>query len=378
MKIISVVGARPNFMKVAPIDKQLRSLSYEFSVNENVQNSIRNGRIKIQHLICHTGQHYDEKMSKVFFDELQLPKPDFYLGVGGGSHAEQTGRVMIEFEKVLIQEKPDLVIVVGDVNSTIACSLTAVKLGIKVAHVEAGLRSFDRDMPEEINRILTDSISDFLFVSEPDGMKNLRKEGKKEEKVIFVGNTMIDSLVNYLPVIEKSKILSELGLKKEDYVLVTFHRPSNVDKEDNLRSIVELLNRLSGIRKVVFPVHPRTRKKLTETSLDTALNRNIILTEPIGYIDFISLVKNSSLVITDSGGIQEETTFLGVPCITTRKTTERPITVEIGTNVLVGEDFEKAFSVASDILNGKMKMGRIPELWDGKAAERIVDRLVSE
>ncbi len=365
MKIISVVGARPNFMKVAPIHK---------AVNERRKTS----KVKIEHLICHTGQHYDEKMSKVFFDELELPRPDFYLGVGGGSHAEQTGRVMIEFEKVLLQEKPDLVIVVGDVNSTIACSLTAVKLGVKVAHVEAGLRSFDWSMPEEINRILTDSISDYLFVSEPDGIKNLRKEGKEEEKIIFVGNTMIDSLVNYLPVIEQSKILSELNLVKEDYVLVTFHRPSNVDNEENLKRIVELLNRLSVYKKVVFPVHPRTKKKLEETDLVKTLHKNIILTEPIGYIGFIALVKNSVLVITDSGGIQEETTFLGVQCITTRKTTERPITVEIGTNTLVGEDFEMAFSVASDILNGKKKTGQIPELWDGKAAERIVERLLSQ
>lgn len=372
MKIISVVGARPNFMKVAPIHKQLLVMSDELLVKSKTENP----KLKIEHLICHTGQHYDEKMSKVFFDELELPKPDFYLGVGGGSHAEQTGRVMIEFEKIMIQEKPDLVIVVGDVNSTIACSLAAVKLGIKVAHVEAGLRSFDRDMPEEINRILTDSISDYLFVSEPDGIKNLRKEGKKEEKIIFVGNTMIDSLVNYLPVIEKSKILSELSLVKEDYVLVTFHRPSNVDMDKNLSEIVNLLNKISEKKKVVFPIHPRTKKKLKETYLDKTLHKNIILTEPIGYIDFIALVKNSAVVITDSGGIQEETTFLGVPCITTRKTTERPITVEIGTNVLVGEDFEKAFSVASDILNGKKKIGQIPKLWDGKAAERIVGLLI--
>ncbi|KAF0148583.1 MAG: UDP-N-acetylglucosamine 2-epimerase [Ignavibacteria bacterium] len=315
-------------------------------------------------------------MSKVFFDELELPKPDFYLGIGGRSHAEQTGKVMIEFEKVLIQEKPDLVIVVGDVNSTIACSLTAVKHGIKTAHVEAGLRSFDRTMPEEINRILTDSISDYLFVSEPDGVKNLRKEGKKEEEIILVGNTMIDSLVNYLPVIEKSNIVLELDLENKNYILVTFHRPSNVDVEENLKSIVELLNGLSVYRKIVFPVHPRTKQKLALMGLDKLLKSNIILTEPLGYIDFISLIKNSALVITDSGGIQEETTYLGIPCITTRKTTERPITIEIGTNILAGEDFDKAFMLATDILNGKVKRGKIPELWDGKASERIVEFLL--
>ena len=366
IKIISVVGARPNFMKVAPLYKAINEKREKLNVN-------------IEHLICHTGQHYDEMMSKVFFDELELPIPDFFLGIGGGSHAEQTGKVMIEFEKILINQKPDLVIVVGDVNSTIACSLAAVKLGIKVAHVEAGLRSNDRTMPEEINRILTDSISDYLFVSEPEGIKNLRKEGKKEEEIIFVGNTMIDSLVNYLPVIEKSKILSELELAKEDYVLVTFHRPSNVDNVENLNSIVELLNRLSVYKKVVFPIHPRTKERLFNSGLEKNLHKKeIIFTDPIGYIDFISLVKNSSLVITDSGGIQEETTFLGVPCITTRKTTERPITVEIGTNVLVGEDFEKAYSAAMNIFNGNKKIGWIPELWDGKAAERIVDRLMNE
>jgi len=322
MKIISVVGARPNFMKVAPISKQFSVISRQYSV---------------KHLICHTGQHYDEKMSKVFFDELGLPKPDFYLGIGGGTHAEQTGRVMIEFEKVLMDGKPDLVIVVGDVNSTIACSLTAVKLGIKVAHVEAGLRSYDREMPEEINRILTDSISDYLFVSEPDGIRNLKNEGVSEEKIFYVGNTMIDSLVNLLPKIEKSEVVRMYNLEKDSYILVTFHRPSNVDTEINLKNIVELLNRLSEHKKVVFPIHPRTKKKLEEYSLLPTLHSSLVLTDPLGYIDFISLVKNSALVITDSGGIQEETTFLGVPCITTRKTTERPITVEIGTNVLVGK-----------------------------------------
>lgn len=410
MKIISVVGARPNFMKVAPIHKQLRVLNYEFSVvgkteeqlkvlsddpakihgagfsiNDSEQTTKHSKSctgcslgVKIQHLICHTGQHYDEKMSKVFFEELEMPVPDYYLGIGSGSHAEQTAKVMIEFEKVLLKEKPDLVIVVGDVNSTIACSLTAVKLGVKVAHVEAGLRSRDKSMPEEVNRILTDSISDFLFVSEPDGVINLRKEGKKEEEIIFVGNTMIDSLVNYLPKIENSGILKELNILKGDYILVTFHRPSNVDDEGNLNRIVEMLNGLSELKKIVFPVHPRTRNNLRERGVTEKLNKNIILTEPIGYIDFICLIKNSALVITDSGGIQEETTYLGVQCITTRKTTERPVTVDIGTNILVGEDFTKAFDRAKEILSGDVKTGRIPELWDGKAAYRIVDYIIKK
>ncbi|MEW6654789.1 MAG: UDP-N-acetylglucosamine 2-epimerase (non-hydrolyzing), partial [Bacteroidota bacterium] len=314
------------FLVKRKTQEQLKVLSYELLIN-NPEQTTQNSKFKIQHLICHTGQHYDEKMSKVFFEELEMPKPDYYLGIGSGSHAEQTGKVMIEFEKVLIQEKPDLVIVVGDVNSTIACSLTAVKLGIKVAHVEAGLRSLDKNMPEEVNRILTDSISDYLFVSEPDGIKNLRKEGKKEEEIIFVGNTMIDSLVNYLPKINVSNIIQNLELIPQNYILVTFHRPSNVDSEKNLNEIIILLNKLAEQKKVVFPVHPRTRNKINENKLSAALHKNIILTEPIGYIDFISLIKNCSLVITDSGGIQEETTFLGVQCITTRKTTERPITV---------------------------------------------------
>ncbi len=366
MKIISVVGARPNFMKVAPINKALK------------KHNIQNPESIIQHLICHTGQHYDEKMSKVFFDELGLPKPDFYLGIGGCSHAEQTGKVMIEFEKVLMEEKPDIVIVVGDVNSTIACSLTAVKLGIKVAHVEAGLRSNDRTMPEEINRILTDSISDYLFVSEPYGLINLKREGTSKNKIFYVGNTMIDSLVHFTPLINKSNVLHRFSLTINEYVLVTFHRPSNVDSEANLLEILNLLKKISQKEKVIFPIHPRTKNRLIQLGFEKIFDgKEIIFTDPIGYIDFISLVMNSTLVITDSGGIQEETTFLGVPCITTRKTTERPITIEIGTNVLVGEDFNKAYEIAVDIMNGKIKKGKIPELWEGKAAERIVEILLS-
>jgi UDP-N-acetylglucosamine 2-epimerase (non-hydrolysing) len=361
-KIISVVGARPNFMKVAPISKQITVIEKEYN---------------IQHLICHTGQHYDENMSKIFFDELELPHPDFYLGVGSGSHAEQTAKVMIEFEKILIKEKPDCVIVVGDVNSTIACSLTAVKLGIKAAHVEAGLRSYDRSMPEEINRILTDSISDLLFVTEKSGKDNLLKEGVNEDKIFFVGNTMIDSLVYYLPKVNSNKIIDHYGIKMGNMILATFHRPSNVDDKKKLEEIVELLNRLSDFKKVIFPIHPRTKSNLIDFNLDKQLSKNIIIVEPLGYIDFISLITNSSLVITDSGGIQEETTYLGVQCITTRKTTERPITVDEGTNTLVGEDFELAFDTAKNILEGKIKKGNIPELWDGKAAERIVGILLN-
>jgi UDP-N-acetylglucosamine 2-epimerase (non-hydrolysing) len=364
-KIISVVGARPNFMKVAPIHKAFQKLVTRHSS-------------LVTHKICHTGQHYDDKMSKIFFDELEMPKPDFYLGVGSGSHAEQTARVIIEFEKILLSEKPDLVIVVGDVNSTIACALTAVKLGIKVAHVEAGLRSFDRTMPEEINRILTDSISDYLFVTEKSGLENLKREGVSEDKMFFTGNVMIDSIVNFLSKVENSKILENLFLLPFNFLLVTLHRPSNVDSEKNLKNIINLLNSLSKKIKIIFPVHPRTRKNLESFGLLETLNSNIILTEPLGYIDFIALVKNSSLVLTDSGGIQEETTYLGVPCVTLRATTERPVTVDIGTNYLVGEDTHAAEKVCRDILANQFKKGQIPEFWDGHAAERIANILLND
>lgn len=371
MKIISVVGARPNFMKVAPIYKQLNK-------KRQMLNGIDNTASNIEHLICHTGQHYDEKMSDIFFRQLGLPAPDFYLGVGGGSHAEQTGKIMIEFEKILLKEKPDLVIVVGDVNSTIACSLTAKKLHIKVAHIEAGLRSFDREMPEEINRILTDSISDYLFVTEKSGLENLKHEGIEDNKVFFVGNCMIDSLISFLPLTENSDISAQLNIKDEKYILVTMHRPSNVDNEVMLKKLIALLISLSEKRKIVFPIHPRTNKNLETFGLLNQLNDNVILTEPIGYIDFITLVKNTELIITDSGGIQEESTFLGVQCITLRKTTERPSTVEVGTNQLLGEDFDKAKEAALNVLDGFTKKGTIPELWDGNAAERIVDILVQD
>jgi len=366
MKIISVVGARPNFMKVAPLHKAFQKLK-DFNID-----------VKVEHLICHTGQHYDEKMSKIFFEELEMPKPDYYLGVGSGSHAEQTARIMIEFEKVLIKEKPELIIVVGDVNSTIACSLTAVKMGIRVAHVEAGLRSFDRQMPEEINRILTDSISDFLFVTEKSGVENLKKEGIDASKIFFVGNVMIDSLINHLPKIQKSKIHSELNVQKGNYCLITLHRPSNVDNKNKLKELIEFIAEVSENKYVIFPVHPRTKNNLERFNLLKLLNHNIKITEPLGYIDFISLVKDSSFVLTDSGGIQEETTYLGIPCLTLRNTTERPVTVEIGTNYLVGDKISFARKYINEIITGNPKKGRIPELWDGKAAERIVKILIEK
>ncbi|MEJ2616765.1 MAG: UDP-N-acetylglucosamine 2-epimerase (non-hydrolyzing) [Ignavibacteriaceae bacterium] len=359
-KIISVVGARPNFMKVAPIHKA-------FQIHNN----------HVKHLICHTGQHYDKKMSKIFFEDLEMPVPDFYLGVGSGSHAEQTAKVMIEFEKVLIKEKPDLVIVVGDVNSTVACSLVAAKLNIKVAHVEAGLRSFDRTMPEEINRLLTDAISDYLFVSEKSGLKNLANEGIKEDKVYFVGNVMIDSLMHYLAKAEKSPVLKDYSLSPSEYILVTLHRPSNVDSKDFLKDLMILFEKLAEKRKIIFPVHPRTKKNLEDSGYIKNINKNIILTEPIGYIDFLALTKNSGLIITDSGGIQEESTYLGIQCITVRNNTERPVTVEVGTNHLIGTDLNSVEECTLDILTGKIKEGKIPEMWDGKTSERIVKYLLT-
>jgi UDP-N-acetylglucosamine 2-epimerase (non-hydrolysing) len=355
MKILSVAGARPNFMKLAPIHKEF--LRHQSRVN---------------HLICHTGQHFDENMSKVFFADLELPRPDYYLGVGSGSHAEQTGRIMTAFEDVLQKERPDLVLVVGDVNSTLACSLVAAKMGVKIAHVEAGLRSFDRTMPEEINRMLTDSLSDFLFVTEKSGIENLKREGIVESKIFFVGNVMIDSLLCYLPKTHRSEILINFGLSPERYVLVTLHRPSNVDSEKSLKNVVNFLNEVAEERKVIFPIHPRTRKNLIDCKLLNTFNGRVKLSDPIGYIDFLALMKSAEVVVTDSGGIQEETTFLGIPCITVRDSTERPVTVEIGTNQVVGTDLNKALEAVFSILKGEAKNGDVPLLWDGKAAERIV------
>lgn len=361
MKIISVAGARPNFMKVAPIHK-------EFRRNQS----------RVDHLICHTGQHFDENMSNVFFNDLELPRPDYYLGVGSGSHAEQTGRIMTAFEDVVLKERPDLVVVVGDVNSTLACSLVAAKMGINIAHVEAGLRSFDRTMPEEINRMLTDSLSDFLFVTEKSGLENLRREGIAESKIFFSGNVMIDCLLYYLPKTDRSEVLKNLGLNAGKYVLVTIHRPSNVDSEKSLERVVIFLNEMAEKRKVIFPVHPRTRKNLNDCKLLDKFHDRIILSDPIGYIDFLALLKNAEVVVTDSGGIQEETTFLHIPCITIRDSTERPVTVDIGTNRVVGTDLNIARDVVFSVLKGEVKNGDIPPLWDGKAAVRIVEILLQK
>jgi UDP-N-acetylglucosamine 2-epimerase (non-hydrolysing) len=356
-KIVAVVGARPNYMKVAPIWRELER------------------RPRMTKRLVHTGQHYDDNMSKIFFDDLKLPKPDVYLGVGSGSHAEQTAKVMVGMEQVLTRDRPDLLVVVGDVNSTMASTLVAAKMGVPVAHVEAGLRSFDRTMPEEINRMVTDSLSDLLFITEPSARKNLLAEGVAENKIHFVGNVMIDSLRYYHPMAERSTILGDLGLQPKSYGLVTLHRPSNVDDPATIDRILGALLELGRDCPLVFPAHPRTQKILENRGVRVPADRLRVL-EPVGYLDFVKLMVHSRIVLTDSGGIQEETTVLGVPCLTIRENTERPITVELGTNRLVGMDPACIISEGRGALS-RPSSGKIPELWDGKASERIA-RVIDE
>lgn len=371
-KIISVVGARPNFMKMAPIHKQLLK-----------------HRSKVLHKIVHTGQHYDKKMSDVFIKELELPKPDIYFDAGSKSHAEQIAHIMIEFEKVMLKEKPDLVLVYGDVNSTTAAALVSAKIlnekgaPVKVAHIESGLRSFDRSMPEEINRMVTDVLADYLFVTEPAGIRNLKSEGIKDSRIFFTGNTMIDSLKFYLKKAEKSGILKELCISKKNYVLVTLHRPSNVDSRENLKKILNIfrsINKINPELDIVFPVHPRTLKMTERFKLKNSFEeiKNLIITEPFGYFDFLKLTGDAKFILTDSGGIQEETTYLQVPCLTLRENTERPVTAEIGTNVICGLDEKFIIKKIKEIESGKFKKGKIPKLWDGNAAERVVKVLLEK
>jgi len=331
-EIILVVGARPNFMKIAPIYKELESRGEKL-------------------LLLHTGQHYDDNMSKVFFEDLRMPKPDIYLGIGSGSHAYQTGTVMIEFEKICLERNPKLVVVVGDVNSTVACAIVSSKLGILCAHVEAGLRSFDRNMPEEINRVLTDSISDLLLTPSVDGDENLLMEGIDKSKIFRVGNVMIDSLFSNLKIVENNDITNRLSVTS-DFALVTLHRPSNVDDFDTFNRIINSIIEISTKIKIIFPIHPRTRKMADNFNLLQLIKNspNIVLTEPVGYFDFISLMSKSKFVMTDSGGLQEETTALGIPCITLRENTERPITVSEGTNTIVGTDKDLIISTSNEKL----------------------------
>lgn len=356
MKIVLVVGARPNFMKVAPVYFALK----------NAEN--------FEPILVHTGQHYDHNLSEIFFNQLGFPEPDKYLNVGSGSHAVQTAKIMVKFEQVLFDEKPDMVMVAGDINSTIACALDAVKLHIPVAHLEAGLRSFDRKMPEEINRILTDSISDILLTPSSDGDENLKKEGISDKRIFFVGNAMIDSLKKHEQTADKSNVLEKLNLLKNNYGLITLHRPSNVDDKVNFKKILSAFAEIQKKIPLVFPIHPRTRKQIKRFSLQPVIDemKNFHLVEPVGYLDFLKLEKYAKLVLTDSGGIQEETTILNVPCLTIRENTERPITIHEGTNQLVGTDPDKIVTAAENILSGKFKTGSSPKYWDGKTAQRIV------
>jgi len=362
MKIIQVVGARPNFMKVAPLHKALKASP------------------GIESIIVHTGQHFDKQMSTVFFEQLALPKPDFYLGVTGGSHTKMTAEIMLAFENVLEQVQPDLIVVVGDVTSTIACALTAVRLGIPVAHVEAGLRSNDPHMPEEINRILTDRLSEYLFTTEASANLNLIQENIPQQKIHFVGNCMIDSLHYYLPKANSLQTAHSYNLENKEFAMMTMHRPSNVDDQSGLQKMLELIVELCKRFPLVFPVHPRTRKNMERFQLLEQFNSipNLIITEPLAYLEFISLMSACSLILTDSGGIQEESTYMQIPCLTFRKTTERPVTVDIGTNILIDDlDVQNALFYVDQIRSGNLKKGQIPDLWDGHAAERIAKILVS-
>ncbi len=360
LKVINVVGARPNFMKVAPIVEAMRRRATEFA-----------------QLVVHTGQHYDAQMSEAFFRDLELPEPDIYLGIGSGSHAAQTAAVMQGFEPVVLREKPDWVLVVGDVNSTLACALVATKLGIKVAHVEAGLRSRDRTMPEEINRILTDQLADLLLTPSPDADDNLRAENIPDERIRFVGNVMIDSLYAQLERARASSVRERLGLKTKGYAILTLHRPSNVDDHATLERILTALKQISARLPVVFPVHPRTRKNLAEFGFIEGIkhDQGLRLIEPLGYLDFLRLLSGARLVLTDSGGIQEETTALNIPCLTLRENTERPITIEMGTNTLVGTDETRIVKAAFDALDCE-RDSSVPTLWDGQAADRILNALL--
>jgi UDP-N-acetylglucosamine 2-epimerase (non-hydrolysing) len=348
--LIHIVGARPNFMKAAPV---LRGFQ----------------KYPVRQILVHTGQHYSENMSDVFFTELGIPKPDVNLQVGSGTHAQQTAAIMTAYEPVAMEYKPDLTVVYGDVNSTVATALVCAKLGLKVAHVEAGLRSFDRAMPEEINRLLTDQLSDLLFTPSPDGNANLKREGIDKKKVFFVGNVMIDTLIRFLPAAKKRAAEIKARHDLSDYGIATIHRPANVDDMKVLRPMLQALNDISREIKLVFPIHPRTLKNLGDEA--ASLTGNVLLLEPQSYLDFLALQSSAKVIITDSGGIQEEATFLGVPCITLRENTERPVTITQGTNILIGRNLPRLRKEVKAILKGKKRKRKVPKFWDGKAAERI-------
>jgi UDP-N-acetylglucosamine 2-epimerase (non-hydrolysing) len=411
MKVMSVVGARPNYMKVAPLISSIRRQNSSRSTGAHGE-SVTEEYPRLEHVLVHTGQHYDKLMSDSFFADLKLPQPDIRLGVGSGSHAVQTAEIMRRFEAVLVQERPDVLVLVGDVNSSLACALVACKMSFDskgsrplIAHVEAGLRSFDRSMPEEINRVVTDQLSDLLFITEESAIRNLAQEGVPAEKVHFVGNTMIDSLLACKEKAQASTILDDLGFRSArrdngsghhvvPYALLTLHRPSNVDHRDAFLSIMEGLEELAKKVSVVFPAHPRTQKRIAEFGLEGRFEWSLVhreaagiaavrrlggirITEPLGYLDFLCLMSKARLVVTDSGGIQEETTCLGVPCVTVRENTERPVTIAVGTNVLAGVTTEGIRAAIRGQLTSK-RTARTPELWDGRSAERIVDVIIRE
>lgn len=358
MEIMHVVGARPNFMKVAPVMAALAQ------TNAATQR------------LVHTGQHYDASMSDVFFQQLGLPQPDINLEVGSGSHAVQTAQIMMRVEDVVVARRPDLVLVYGDVNSTVAAALVSAKLGIRIGHVEAGLRSFDRTMPEEINRLVTDQLADLLFTPSADGTENLAREGIAADKVHLVGNVMIDTLVRLLPLAEQQDVIDRLALQAQGYGLVTLHRPSNVDDPAMLDRIMQALLDISQDLPLVLPLHPRTRQQLQTQKLQLTA-RNLRLVDPLGYLDFLALQRHALLVITDSGGVQEETTYLGIPCLTVRENTERPVTVSLGTNRLVGHDMQLLQVAVQEIRAGLVRPGQIPPLWDGRAGQRIAQAILA-
>jgi UDP-N-acetylglucosamine 2-epimerase (non-hydrolysing) len=355
VKIVHVVGARPNFMKMAPAFRALA------------------GRDGVVQSIVHTGQHYDANMSDIFFDQLGIPPADVNLEVGSGSHGAQTAQIMIKFEELVLTARPDIVLVYGDVNSTVAATLVCAKLGIHVSHVEAGLRSFDRRMPEEINRLVTDQLADLLFTPSVDADKNLEREGVAPEKVHFVGNLMIDTLIRLLEQAQKP----QLANVESCYALVTLHRPSNVDDAAMLRQIVATLGDLSARIPIIFPIHPRTRRRISDFGLGLPDSNRLILLDPIGYLEFLALQRDAQFVVTDSGGIQEETTYLGVPCLTMRENTERPVTVELGTNTLIGRNVNRLREEADKVLAGNRKEGAVPPLWDGNAGARVAEILTN-
>ena len=356
-KIDLIVGARPNFIKAFPVYEALKN-SGDYMVR-----------------LINTGQHYDENMADIFFRQLKMKPPDINLMVGSGTHAEQTAKIMVETEKVFMQKKPDLVMVFGDVNSTVATALSASKLHIPVAHVEAGLRSFDRSMPEEINRVLTDQISDLLFITSPEAKDNLLMEGKKESQIFFVGNTMIDSLVRFEEFFDGQAILTKYDIQHGNFILVTIHRPSNVDDSKQFHELINALNQISERYPVIWPVHPRTKKIINQNNI--SLNNNIFTIDPVGYLEFMGLQKKAKFIITDSGGIQEESTYFGVPCFTVRDNTERPITISQGTNILVGKDLNKLPDMVFNNRDMPNNEHQIPNYWDGKSSERILKHLIT-